>query len=285
MKFSHPDARCFVPDGLAPEAALARVTHLGIGAHQDDLEFMAFHGIAACYESDAEWFGGVTCTDGAGSPRTGPFAHLDDAEMRAVRRWEQDRAAQLGRYGVMIQLGHPSAAVKEPKSCELRDDLLTILRVIRPRVVYTHNLADKHDTHVAVAVAAIAALRALPPEDQPGVVYGCEVWRGLDWLADADKIVQDVSGHDALAAALCAVFASQVEGGKRYDLAVEGRRRANATFLEAHAADGASSVAFAMDLTPLVRDPLLHPDDYVETLLARFRVDMVTKLKARTTHL
>jgi LmbE family N-acetylglucosaminyl deacetylase len=53
--------------------ALARITHLGIGAHQDDLEFMAFHGILACFRMrDDRWFGGVTCTNGAGSSRTGP---------------------------------------------------------------------------------------------------------------------------------------------------------------------------------------------------------------------
>ena len=41
MKFSRPDADVFVPDGSAPAAALARVTHLAVGAHQDDLELMA----------------------------------------------------------------------------------------------------------------------------------------------------------------------------------------------------------------------------------------------------
>ena len=56
----NPTAEIFVPDGRTVPAALARITHLGIGAHQDDLEFMAFHGILACYGSMTEWFGGVT---------------------------------------------------------------------------------------------------------------------------------------------------------------------------------------------------------------------------------
>ncbi|MEO6788927.1 MAG: PIG-L family deacetylase, partial [Chthoniobacteraceae bacterium] len=64
MKFHLPSADIFVPDGLPAADALARVTHLGIGAHQDDLEFMAFHGILQCFHSDTEWFGGVTCTNG-----------------------------------------------------------------------------------------------------------------------------------------------------------------------------------------------------------------------------
>ena len=59
LNLNNPSADVFVPDGQPLDAALGRISHLGIGAHQDDLEFMALHGIAACYESEAEWFGGV----------------------------------------------------------------------------------------------------------------------------------------------------------------------------------------------------------------------------------
>ena len=278
MIFSRPEAGLFVPDGTAPELALARTTHLGVGAHPDDLEFMAFHGIIACYESDAAWFGGVTCTDGGGSARTGPYANTTDDEMRALRRQEQDRAARVGRYGTMIQLGYSSAAVQDPADAALQDDLLAILRATRPRVVYTHNLADKHDTHVAVAVAVLAAIRSLPPPERPAAVYGCEVWRGLDWLPDTDKVMHDVSGFDALAAALNGVFASQIAGGKRYDLGVVGRRRSNATFSDPHAADRAAAVALAMDLTPLAHDETRDPAAYVDTLVERFRTDVAARL-------
>src|SRR5438477_2097400 len=104
MKLHQPTAEIFIPDGTGPSEALKRITHLGIGAHQDDLEFMAFHGIIACYESNSEWFGGVTCTNGAGSARTGDFARFTDEEMCGIRREEQNEAARIGRYGVMIQL-------------------------------------------------------------------------------------------------------------------------------------------------------------------------------------
>ena len=40
-----------------------------------------------------------------------------------------------------------------------------------------------------------------------------------------------MTGRDELAARLAAVFDSQIAGGKRYDLAEQGRRRANATLL------------------------------------------------------
>ena len=269
-----------MPDGLAESAALARITHLGIGAHQDDIEFMAFHGIIQCYDSESEWFGGVTCTDGAGSARAGAYARFTGEEMRAVRRKEQNTAARIGRYGAMVQLDHPSSAVRDSLESSLVDDLAAILRATRPRVVYTHNPADKHETHVAVAVAAIRAIRVLDPGERPGSVHGCEVWRGLDWMPDDEKIVHNLTGHENLAAALNGVFESQI-GGKRYDLAVAGRRRANATFLESHAVDRADSVAFAMDLTPLALDESLDMETYVDGFIHRFREDVRRKLGAR----
>lgn len=281
MNFHHPDADTFVPDGLPAAEALARVTHLGIGAHQDDLEFMAFHGILACYHGDAAWFGGVTCTDGAGSARTGPYARLTGGEMRACRRREQRDAARIGRYGVMIQLDHASAATRDPRDTALRDDLAAILRATRPEFVYTHNLADKHPTHIGVAVAAIQAIRSLPPAERPRAVHGCEVWRALDWLPDEEKIAHDLGGAERLAAALNGVFDSQIAGGKRYDLGVAGRRLANATFSEPHAADRAGSVAFAMDLSPLAHDDSLDIAAYVDGFIERFRADVRAGLQAR----
>ncbi|RYD49303.1 MAG: PIG-L family deacetylase, partial [Verrucomicrobiaceae bacterium] len=104
MNFFHKSARIFVPDGVSTGEAVGRVTHLGIGAHQDDLEFMAFHGILECFGREDRWFGGVTCTNGAGSSRTGPYERFTDKEMMGVRRQEQDTAAVIGGYGVMIQL-------------------------------------------------------------------------------------------------------------------------------------------------------------------------------------
>src|SRR4051812_42835609 len=66
MKLHIPPADVCSPNAAAPEAARARITHLGIGAHQDHLEFMAFHGTEACYHSDNDWFRGVPCPNGSG---------------------------------------------------------------------------------------------------------------------------------------------------------------------------------------------------------------------------
>jgi len=275
----NPRARLMIPDGLAAPAALRRTTHLGIGAHQDDLEFMAFHGILACYDQKDRWFGGVTITDGRGSSRAGKFQDWTDDQIAAERIREQDAAAVIGRYAFMAQLGHPSKSVRDARETVVRDDLFRILEATRPEVVYLHNLADKHDTHVGCALRCLEALRRLPKADRPQKVYGCEVWRDLDWLVDSEKTPMPVSARPELARALNEVFATQIAGGKRYDLAVIGRRTANATFSQAHATDQESAMQWAMDLTPLVQDDLLDPIAYVTGFIDRLKADVTARLR------
>jgi LmbE family N-acetylglucosaminyl deacetylase len=281
MQFKNSTAQIFVPDGKASTAALKRVTHLGIGAHQDDLEFMAFHGILECYKPKSKWFGGVTCTNGAGSARTGKYKKFSDEQMMAVRRKEQNKAAKLGGFGAMIQLDYPSSAVKSATDVSLKEDLKKIFAATKTEVVYTHNLADKHDTHIGVVVTVIQALRELPKSKRPKQVIGCEVWRNLDWLADAKKMVMDVSGHDKLAAKLNGMFDSQIAGGKRYDLATLGRRAANATFFDSHSTDAATQLIFGMDLTPLILDDALDIADFTANFIEAFRDDVKTKINQR----
>ena len=281
MKFHQSTAGIFVPDGKPVGEALERITHLGIGAHQDDLEFMAFHGILNCFGSQRNCFGGVICTNGSGSARTGPYANFSDAEMMAVRRREQNAAALVGGYGIMLQLDYPSSAVKSSLDTRLKEDLVEILRATKPEIVYTHNLADKHDTHIGVAIAALQAMRELPREQRPRNVWGCEVWRNLDWLPDADKVLMDVSGRDNLAAVLNGVFDSQIAGGKRYDTATFGRRAANATFFESHATDKTTQLVFGMNLTPLVTNETADIVDYTCDFIAKFQADVKEKLTRR----
>ncbi|HXR03797.1 MAG TPA: PIG-L family deacetylase, partial [Verrucomicrobiae bacterium] len=196
-------------------------------------------------------------------------------------RTEQNTAAVVGRYGAMIQLDYPSRAVKSATDPSLKNDLKEIFSATRPQVVYTHNPADKHDTHVGVVIVALQAMRELPCEQRPKKVIGCEVWRSLDWLPDADKSLMDVSGHDNLAAALNGVFDSQIAGGKRYDLATLGRRAANATFFESHATDKSNQLIFGMDLTPAVADETKDIVEFVDGYIDRFHADVKTKLGKR----
>lgn len=278
MTFSQPSADVFVPDGLELEDALARVTHLCVAAHQDDIEIMAHSGIVDCLETSGCWFGGVVVTDGAGSPRTGAYSEISDTDMCKIRRDEQRRAAELGRYGIQLQLGHPSASVKAAGG-GVRADLSQIFGGCTPQVVYLHNPADKHDTHVAVLLRCLEALRALPLEKHPARVLGCEVWRDLDWLVDADKVALDAGRRPELASALLEAFDSQIAGGKRYDRATLGRRLAHATFHTSHAADRVAGITWAMDLSPLVMDAGLDVADYTLGYIERLRADVAARLR------
>lgn len=280
MKFSHPKADVFVPKAATtPEQALSKVTHLCIGAHQDDLEIMAYAGITIALDQAGKGFGGVVVTNGGGSSRTGPYAHFTDEQMQGVRRDEQRKAAEIGRYAIQIQLAHPSSEVKKPGQSDVVADLFKIFSGCRPEVVYLHNPADKHDTHVAVLGRCLEAMRKLPAADRPKRVLGCEVWRDLDWLVDTDKVALDVSAHPDLAAELLKVFDSQITGGKRYDLATIGRRSAHATFHTSHATDKMSGITWAMDLTPLVTDDNLTLEELVLAHIDRLRADVVQRVR------
>ena len=277
MKLNQASAEIFVPDQLPLDAALTRTTHLGIGAHHDDLEFMAAHGILECFARSDRWFTGVIVSDGAGSARDFEYKAYSDTQMKAVRRAEQKKAAYVGEYGAQFLLDHPSSAVKDSANVAVLADLTAILRSTRPEVVYTHNLADKHDTHVGVALRVIAACRALEPAARPERLIGCEVWRDLDWLCDGDKVQMPVDRHENLQNALMGVFDSQIAGGKRYDLATAGRRKAHATYFESHGTDQHTALIWGMDLTPLMHEG--DPGAHVATLMRRFEDEVSARVR------
>ena len=260
----------YISDGTEEQTAISRTTHLAISAHQDDIEFMAYAPIAECFGNQDKWFGAIVVTDGAGSPRSGLYADYTDEQMKAVRVVEQKKAAMVGEYGFLAMLGHPSKDVKDAGNAKIVEELADLIRRAKPKYLYTHNLADKHETHVATALKVIAALRTLSPGERPEKVYGCEVWRDLDWLCDDEKVYLDCGAHPNLMRALSAVFDSQIAGGKRYDLAAEGRRLANATFSASHACDTYSALNYAMDLTPLM-DQSVDIADYIAGFIDRFK--------------
>lgn len=278
MKFSRPEADIYTPDGTDPAAALARTTHLCVIAHQDDIEINAYPAVAECYDRPDRFLTGVTVTNGSGSSRAGAFAHYTDAQMQDVRREEQREAARLGKYNLQLQLAHPSADVKQPGHPGVRADLAAIFAACRPQVVYLHQPLDKHDTHVAVLLRCLDAIRALPRDQRPSRVLGVEAWRGLEWLLDADKMALDASAQPALKRPIMQVFASQIAGGKRYDTAALGRRQANATFHDAHATDQFTEICWALDLTPLAHDDTLSITDFAAACVDRVRAEITARL-------
>lgn len=274
MKFHLNTAEVYIPDNTPEEQALARTTHLCLAAHQDDIEIMAAQPIIECFQQKDKWFTGVVVTDGRGSPRDGIYGQYTDDEMRLVRFKEQRKAAYVGEFAAQIMLDIPSKVIKDVSRNEPVDDILEILRATKPKFVYTHNLADKHDTHIGVALRVIQALRKLDQAERPERLVGCEVWRALDWMVDSDKVTMDLSRHENLQFALLGVFDSQIAGGKRYDLASMGRRRANATYFESHGVDETTGLSYGMDMTPLMNDVSLKPADFVQGFIQRFSADV-----------
>ena len=199
--------------------------------------------------------------------------------MRIIRFKEQKKAAIVGEYAAQVLLDFPSKDVKDSAQPGPAADIATLLKAARPKFVYTHNLADKHDTHVATACRVIAAIRSLPEAERPEKLYGCEVWRDLDWLVDEDKVAFDLSSHENLQAALLGVFNSQICGGKRYDLASLGRRRANATYFASHGVDATQGLSYGIGLTALIADPGLDVAAFVQASLQRFAADVKARLE------
>ena len=278
MNFSQNRAEAHAPAGGDWLSALASTTHLGIGAHPDDLEIMAYPGICACRGQKNLCFSGVIATNGAGAPRSGSTTQLSGSDLVNIRREEQKQAATLGGYATILQLAHPSAEIRGPGRKALTTDLLQIFRAAKPKVLYLHNPADRHETHLAVLLACLDALRQLPPADQPAEIYGCEVWGDLDWVP-AGKVVRLPCPAPAdFGPSLLRVFRSQVES-KRYDLAAAGRRRAQATFADAYTPDQAEEVVLALDLKPLVRNPRLSVVNFLSGLAAEFQEQTLDRIR------
>lgn len=276
MILSNSNSEIFIPEGISQEKAISQTTELCIAAHQDDIEIMAYGPISSCYGSPNKHFTGVVVTDGGGSPRSGVYANYTDEEMKATRVVEQKNAALIGKYSAQIFLSHKSSDVKDPKNNSVKEDIKTIIANCNPNILYTHNLADKHDTHVALAIHVIKALREV--KNPPKKVISLEVWRSLDWLCDEDKVVQDTSLHSNLASSLVGVFDSQVSGGKRYDLAAIGRRLANATFFASHSVDDYESSSFGLDITDLVYSDT-NPSDFISMYIDKFKNEVKNRVE------
>ncbi len=268
----------YLPGGGDADGRLRMTRRMGIGAHQDDLEILAIDGILAGYDDPADAFTGVVVTNGANSPRTGRFAEFTPEAMVTQRALEQRTAADIGRYNAVVQLGHPSDFVKDGEP-DVVDDLDLLLRVCRPDIIYTHAPTDKHDTHVATLARVIEAVQGLPPDERPDRVYGVEVWRDLDWLPDAVKVVFDCSRHEALQRSLLEAFESQIEGGKHYERAALGRRQANATYLDSHAVDGMTLAVYGVDLTPVALPGGPSLEAFCERLIMGFGDDVRARIR------
>jgi len=293
MQWSSPRASVFCPSGRPAAEALGATRQLGVVAHADDLEIAAIKGILDCYDDAQPGFCGVVVCDGLGGQAIGgqavggggtgsrgvdAGASLTPEQYRQLREREQQEAAKLGRYAAVVCLQHSSAHVRS-RHPSVSADLDLLLAQVSPDVIYTHNPIDAHDTHVAVVVALIEALKRSSAR-KPRVI-GCEVWRDLDWLPEAQRVTLDVSAHASLQGELIRVFASQTSG-KRYDLAALGRRQAHATFRSSDRADAASGVVFGVDLTSLLAPDAPTLQEFSLDLVDAFRRDVEARFARLT---
>lgn len=248
------------------------VKFLAVSAHKDDMEMFAFDGIVRSARGEGG-FVGVVLTDGGACPRAPQFAGVSDEDMAELRSAEQKRAAETGGYNALYLFEESSAAVKERRA-SLVDGVETVLREYpRLKALYLHNPFDRHSTHVGAFCVAMDAVRRLPEDMLPEKIYGCEVWRDLDWVPDSEKVVFDVSGSEGFASDLMASFATQ-NAVKRYDIAALARRKAHATFGKSHEGDTATALIYAVDLTPLARGTDADTEAYVRDMLRHFDEDM-----------
>ncbi len=250
-------------------------TDMVIAAHQDDIEIMCPQGIIKGYQSDKYGLVAVVCADGSGSPRNGKYAGVTNEEMVKIRRLEQMKAAEIGDYSSLVMLYYTSQELKDRTNENPKKDIKELISHYRPTTVYIHNLADKHPTHVGTAIHSINAIRELPLSLRPKKLYGCEVWRDLDWLPDEEKVRFNLSGYDQLLRDVLDVHESQIVGGKEYCVAAMGRRSSNATFGVSHSVDVAELVSYAMDLTPLIEDDTIDIKEFILSKIRKFAEELL----------
>lgn len=270
MKFYNAEADIHVPDGAPEEEALGRTTYMSIAAHQDDCEIMAYHAIAGCYGAEDDWYTAVILTDGGGSPRSGEYAGYTNEQIHVKRSQEQRDAADVGKYAAVVQLAYSSEDVRTAKRDIIEEELAELIKKARPKYMFIHNPADRHETHLGACLRAIGAIRRLPPQMRPQKIYGMEVWRSLDWLSEKDRLVFDTSKHPEIESGVITAFESQCTPLKRFDLAAIGRRLGNATFQAPRDNDVTNSCNIGVDLTPLIEKPELDIKEFTLGLILNF---------------
>jgi LmbE family N-acetylglucosaminyl deacetylase len=268
----------YIPDGVSADEAFARTTHFAIVAHPDDLEISMYHGIAECYGRNDRWFTGIICTDGAGSV-TPPG--MTREELPDLRWREQCEAAHFGGYSAVVGFKLPSSELVGYLNEQFLSVLGGIISKMQPEIVYTHNPFDRHATHVAVGLHAIEAMRRAGASRRPQRFLGCEGWRDLDWLPSPWRVELDTALFPELAGKLLRVYFSQIDVGKRYDLATLGRRASHATFSEPRAIDRTTQLTLACDLLSLLDDPQLKVVDFADKVLRHFRDDLISALSVK----
>ncbi|MGB3713197.1 MAG: PIG-L family deacetylase [Candidatus Promineifilaceae bacterium] len=282
MRYSKESAELFVPDGKKTELAPSGKIHPGISPHQDDFEIMAIDGILRCDHEQGNWFTGIVVTGGSSSPREDLYDDYScsDEELHIVRNQEQKTVAVIGDYAAQFFLDHPSSAVIDSDNRGPCRHIASIIRQTEADVVYAHNLADKHPSQTAITLRAIEPIQSLPPVTRPMKLIGFEERRDLDSTMAYDEVACDCLHLASLQTALVEGFDSQIDVGKRYDLAALDRRRPNATYFTTQGVGVTSGLSFAMEISPLVESDDLDISHYDHSFVERFSNSVKESIEA-----
>jgi len=144
---------------------------LCIAAHPDDTEIMAASEICRAYTNeDIEFFACIT-TDGGNAD---------------VRNAEQREAAEIGKYTDLFLLGYSSNEIKGNSEQRIVNnygdiikDYINVINKIKPTTIITHNPFDTHATHKAVFNKVVEAIKSMPEELRPEMLFGGEVWGSI----------------------------------------------------------------------------------------------------------
>ncbi len=255
------------------------VKWLAICAHQDDAEIMAIDGILKGYYSNKNSFALIETTDGAGITQKEKYPNLSIEQIKNLRNKEQKEASEIGKYNSIYLLGYTSDEVKDINNKNIISEYIKIITELKPEIVYTHSILDKHPTHVSVALKVIEAIRNMPTYLQPKKIYGCEVWRSLDWVSDEKKIIFDISKNIKLQKSLLDVYKSQIIDGKEYSKSTIARRIQNSTYAKSHQDDEYKLSTFAIDMTPLINDKSLNIDEYALSFIDDLKNEVLNNFK------
>ena len=205
-------------------------------------------------------------------------AHQDDCEIMAVDGILKGYYSKKYSFA-LVETTDGGGSARTGKFKDYTDEEMKAVRILEQQKaseigkyhsLYLLNYSSKEVKDEAV--------RSLPKEEQPKLFYGCEVWRGLDWINDEKKIGFDVSRNERLQKRILDVFESQIAGGKAYTKASIGRRYQNATYYRSHSVDSYKMVSYAIDLKPLLKNPNLSVKEYALSFVEDLRKEVESVL-------
>ena len=248
---------------------------LAIAAHHDDIEVMAMDGILKAYGSKKYDFYACVLGDGANCIKSGKYADVSDKEMMEARNQEQTRASQIGEYEKLVMLKHSQEELENDEKGKIGKELRELILDVKPDIIYTHNIFDKNPAHRITCKRVIDAILSLDEDDRPRLVYGCELFRSLDWLPDKYKVVFDLSENKELQSRLIGVYDTKIEQFKNYNKAIVGRKMAHAAF-GSSVGDGDEDklIWYGINLTPVVAKNI-DLKDYCTRILSDFNKEML----------